>query len=213
MPRSSCPPRVWQWSTRRTTASTGCCIRHSGSSYCWSLWCWCYPIHQRTNKRRSLNPVSAACNFGPNLAEEQIQVCRCKSMKLQHYDANPTGEEKVDRHHGERHKLRRDLNEHVVRLLPSLLLGYGIGHGKEKCLRQYSKPEARQVTQYLKPGCQPQSRARIQSEGDGEGTGTSDIKRVRCREHIKTTRVNSEPHEPSITTSHHAHTASRSLCE
>lgn len=107
-------------------------------------------------------------------------------MKLQQYDADTTGEEKVDRHHGKRHKLGRDLDEHVVRLLPSLLLGYGIGHGKEKCLRQYSKPEACQVTQYLKPGCQPQSRARrIQNEGDGEGTGTSGIKRERCREHIK----------------------------
>lgn len=78
---------------------------------------------------------------------------RCsQSVELQQYDTNTTGEEEVDPHHGKRHKLGWDVNEHVVRLLSSLLLRYGICHGEEECLRQCSKFEARQVTEYLKLG-------------------------------------------------------------
>lgn len=75
MPRSSRPPRVWQWSARDTTALSRRGVGHSGSSRP-LLWCWCYPIHQRANKRRSLDPVPTAANLGPDLRQEQIQV-RC----------------------------------------------------------------------------------------------------------------------------------------
>lgn len=73
-------------------------------------------------------------------------------MKLQQHDGNAAREEEVDCHHGKRYKLGWDINEHVVRSLSSLLLGYSICHGEEERLRQDGGAETGQMAENLKLG-------------------------------------------------------------
>jgi hypothetical protein len=126
------------------------CTRRSRSNG-WSWRRWGDPVHKRRDERGRLEPVPAATNLRPDLGQEQIQVRRNQPVKLQQHHTDTSGKEQVDSHHGKRHKLRRDVDEHVVRRLSSLLLGYGVCHGEDECLRQQSKIEAGQVIEYLKP--------------------------------------------------------------
>ena len=98
---------------------------------------------------------------------------RSQPVKLQQHYANSSREEKVDGHHGKGHKLRRDVDEHVVRLLASLLLGYGIRHGENERLRKHWKLEAGQVTEYLKP--ESASNHERWRGNTGEGTCTREM--------------------------------------